>query len=89
MRNAARECLGYTEVENDRMTFGYENVLGLDVAVNDSLCMRIAKRFADIAQNSGRVSYRKLPQAAQVRAQVFTCDERHRIVEQRVSGACS
>src|SRR5688572_32611195 len=65
------------------MVPGDENVFGLDVAVHDTLRMRISESVDDLAKKPRRFLHRKLTRAIDTRAQILAGDERHRIVEQR------
>jgi hypothetical protein len=60
-----------------------ENILGLDVAMNDSLRMRVSQCIRNFAQNFRRLLNRQLPLSIQQRAKIFAADERHRVIEER------
>src|SRR5687768_6611815 len=59
-----------------------ENVLRLDIAVNDSLRMRVAERVGDFAQDFHRFLRWKLALSCNEGAQILTDDEWHRVVEE-------
>src|SRR2546423_762692 len=72
-------CLGDSEIRDDRRALAEQNVLGLDVAVHDSLPMRVSESGGDIAQYCQALLERdRTPQ--DVRAQRLAAHERHREV---------
>ena len=61
-RSATREGLGDAEVRDQRVTvLGQEDVLGLDVAVDDSVPVRIVQSPGDLRSNPYRFVHRELP----------------------------
>src|SRR3954470_9551580 len=65
------ECAGGTrdpEVGDQCLAILEEDVLGLDVAVNDAVPVRVVERAGDLAGDSQRVVDRELPLAIQSRA---------------------
>src|SRR5687768_2071978 len=76
------QCLGDTEISDECVTAGNENVLRLYVAMNDSLRMRVAESISDLAQDPRRFLHRQLTSARESVTQVLAVDERHRVVEE-------
>ena len=48
------------EVREHRVPFLEQNVLRLDVAVDDSLAMRVRERVRDLHENAHRIAHREL-----------------------------
>src|SRR5688572_13441224 len=78
----AAQCFGDTEIGDECVTAGNENVLRLYVAMNDSLRMRVAESIGDLAQDPRRFLHRQLTSARETVTQVLAVDERHRVVEE-------
>ncbi len=65
------------EVGDERLSVVQENVLGLDVAVNDTAPVRIVERARDLGRDAERVVDGKLLFSIQPVAQRFALDVRH------------
>ena len=70
------------EIGDERVSAGEQNVLGLDVAVDDALLVRIAKRVVHLEGDRDRVFDGQHSLAIQAIAQRLALHERHHIVEQ-------
>jgi hypothetical protein len=67
------------EVGHERVAVvGEEQVLGLDVAVDDAVAMRVLERLRRLAGDTERVLDRELPLPPEPVAERFALDERHR-----------
>ena len=78
-RGAARVC--DAEVGDQRDAVGEEDVLRLDVAVDETVLMRVAQRARDLAGEPQRFIQRQLPFACEAGAQRFPFDVGHHIEE--------
>ena len=66
------QCFRDTEVEDERVIAGDENVFRLDVAVNDSLRMRVTQCIGNFAKNLRRFLNRQLACACDLRVRRFS-----------------
>ncbi len=92
LRELVLACFGArardAEIGDERVTVGEHHVLGLDIAMNDALRMRIAQRVGDFERDPNRVLHGQLLLPVQPVAHGLAVDERHDIVQQifRVPG---
>ena len=61
-----------------------QNVLGLDVAMDDAVAMRVVERDRHLDRDLHRVVDRELAFAIEPLAQRFAGDERHHVVQQMI-----
>ncbi len=86
--SAARrvERLGDAEVRHQRLPRGEQDVLGLDIAMNDTAGMRVVQRPRDLPGNGDGGVHRELRFPIQPVPQGFPLDVRHHVVEE-IAGA--
>ncbi len=87
MRCAARLLNGErdTEIRDERLAIVQQDVLGLDVAVDHAVAVRVVERARHFARDAHGFANRKLPLARQSCAQRLAGDYRHHVVQQSVS----
>ena len=64
-----------------------QDVLGLDVAVDDAVAVRVVERRGDLGGDAHRVGHRQLLFAADPVADGLALDERHHVIEEAVGVA--
>ena len=72
------------KVGDERRPIMQENVLGLDIAVDDVLAVRVVERARHFACNTYGISDGQLTFAFEACTQRFARDERHHVVQQAV-----
>jgi len=75
------------EVHHHRAPVVEQNVLGLDVAVNHAMPMRVVERVSHLACDAHRFVDAKLRLAIQLVANRLALDEGHDVEQEAVSGA--
>jgi hypothetical protein len=83
VRASRHESTRYTEIGNTCVPAREEDVLGLDVAVHDTLLMGVVQRFSDLACEADRFVQLELAFAAEPLAQAFTVDVGHGVPQER------
>jgi hypothetical protein len=81
----SRERPGQTEVDDSGLTFVEQDIARLDIAVDDTLPMRVAQRPRDLNQESYDVRDGELALPRKAGSQRLAGDERHG-VEQQLTG---
>jgi hypothetical protein len=71
------------------VTAGDENILGLDVSMNYTLFVGITQCIRNFAKNLRRFLNWKLTSFCQSCPEIFSGDERHRVIEERAFGSSS
>jgi hypothetical protein len=83
-------CVGDAEVGHQGMLAPrpalQQDVLRLDVAVDDPLCVRVGEGIGHLAGQLERVLQRELRLAHEPRPQRLAGDQRHHVVQQAVRG---
>ena len=69
------------EVGDDRLPVAQQNVLGLDVAVDDAVAVRVVERQRCLARDAHRLANRQLSLARHPVAERLALHERHRVPE--------
>ena len=69
------------EIGDQRLTVLQQDVLRLDVAVDDSLLVRVLERRGDLICDPQRVGQRELPLAFETLVDRLAGDERHHVIE--------
>jgi hypothetical protein len=79
--SAAGGCYGEcnSKIRNERMSVVKKNIFWLDVAMDNTMAMRVAQRASNFVGNAKSIIDGKLPLAIESRAQRFAFDERHYI----------
>ena len=73
-----------SEIGDDRLAGLKQDVLGLEVAMNHAVRVRVVERVRDRDSDSQRFVDRQLLLALESRAQRFSLDERHDVEQQPV-----
>ena len=79
-----RQCFCNSEVSDDCSSVREQNIVGLDVAMYDTVRMRIAERAGDVAKDAHAFSDGEFLLSGNPRAQRFAFDERHREIREAV-----
>ena len=74
---------GDAEVRHQRVPFMHQDVLGLDVAVDHSVCVRVREGAGHLARDTDGVVQRELALARQLLAERLARHEWHHVVEDR------
>ncbi len=83
----AGDGLGDSEVGHERVPLGEQHVLGLHVAMHDTLPVRVAQRVGHVLRDGERVAQREGPLPIEPDAQRLAHHERHHVVQQPVGQA--
>src|SRR5215217_1441393 len=70
------------EVRDDRIILVDQNVLGLEIAVNHSMPVRVVERFGHADRDANGLADGQLLLAVESRAQRLALDERHDVEQQ-------
>ena len=73
------------EVADERVPFGEKDVLGLDVAMDDVVRVRVSERVRDLARETNRLAHGELLLACDSAAQRLARDVRHDVVQRALA----
>ena len=81
------ECEGDPEVGDQRSAIVQEDILGLDVAMDNVVAMRVVERAPNLTRDAHRVVDRQLRLPGQPFPERLALDEGHDVVQQSVGVA--